>query len=261
MTAIIGAAVLLYGATRLVVRLQASFNIMWDARIRPTQFSPITKVWLGRLLLAHPAAHSERFLLISIAVQSVMPLQSRIGHGMIIGTSSEWVAAFLITWGVPIFVFAFLPDIRISVRDCWQGALLTAVLCTIGTRAFSAFLALVGSVRSMWAWWGRCCSLSNLGRFHGGHRPAGCPPEQGPPINSAGRTWQPYEYAVIVEDPVGLGADEYDPEDWLKLYSGASEVAQKGLARTARKSDSHVTSEPSPDDPDDRPDTRSETIP
>ena len=72
---------------------------------------------------------------------------------------------------------------------------------------------------------------------------------------------QPYEYAVIVEDPVGLGADEYDPEDWLRLYSGASGMVQKKLARAPKTTDSDATSEAPRDDPDDRPDTRSETIP
>ena len=37
--AVIGILLLIYGATKLFLRLQASFNMMWDIQVRPTRFS------------------------------------------------------------------------------------------------------------------------------------------------------------------------------------------------------------------------------
>ncbi len=255
-TTIIGTAMLLWGATRLVVRLQVSFNIMWDIRVRPRGFS--YRKLLSRLLLYSLLLIPSVVLVISVALQSGIPaLEGVIGTG-IIGAVSQWIVALLVMWGMLTLVFTILPDIRVSVRDCWQGAFLTAVLCAIGTRAFSAFVlwsgspkyvGLVGAVLLLIIWADFMAIIVLLGvrlnkvLYH-----------------LSGKTVQAYEYALIVEDPVGLGADELNPDDWTRLYSGASGVVQKGLARTARKSDSDATPEAPQDGSDDRPDTSSEEI-
>jgi membrane protein len=232
-TTIVGSAMLLYGATRLIVRLQISFNIMWDIQIRPRGFS--YRKLLSRLLLFSLLLIPSAVLIVSIALQSGIPLlQGLAGSGILVDIS-QGVAAFLVSWGVLILVFAILPDIRVSVRDCWQGALLTAVLCAIGTRAFNALLfwsdppkyvGLVGIVLALIIWADFMAIIILLGVR----------------LNKvlyqlSGKTVQAYEYAVVLQDPVGLGADESNPDDWVRLYSGASGVVQKGLARTAKKTD------------------------
>lgn len=243
---IIGGAILIYGATRLIVRLQASFNIMWDTRVIPTRFS--YRRLLSRLLLFSLLLIPSAVLLISVALNSGIPvLQGRIGHG-ILADVSQGVAAFLVTWGVLTLVFAILPDIRISMRDCWQGALLTAMLCTIGTRLFGALMfwsdspkyaGAVGAVLALIVWADFMAIIVLLGVR----------------LNKvlyqlSGKTVQAYEYAMVLEDPLGLGADELNPDDWVRLYSGASGVVQKGLARTERKTDSDAAPEPPQDGPD-----------
>ena len=243
-TTIVGSAMLLYGATRLIVRLQVAFNIMWDTRVKPTGFS--YRRLLSRILLFSLLLVPSAVLIISVAAQSGIPLlQGRLGHGVLVDIS-EGVIAFLITWGVLILVFAILPDIRISLRDCWQGALLTAVLCAIGTRAFNAFLfwsdppkyvGLVGMVLALIVWADFMAIIVLLGVR----------------LNKvlyqlSGKAVQAYEYAVVLEDPLGLGADESDPDDWARLYSGASGVVQKSLTRNTKKTDPEpppeLTSEP-----------------
>lgn len=244
-TTIFGSAMLLYGATRLVVRLQVSFNIMWDVRVRPSGFS--RRRLLSRLLLFSLLLIPSAVLMLSIVLQSGIPLLHGVLGQAISAVLSQWVVAFLATWGMLTLIFAILPDIRVSVRDCWQGALLTAILCAIGTHAFNTFLAwsdppkyvgLVGMVLSLIIWADFMAIIVLLGVR----------------LNKVllqlnGKNVEPYEYAVVMEDPTGLGVDELNPDEWTRLYSGASGVLQKGLAKTARKADSDVTSEPPQEGP------------
>jgi membrane protein len=245
-TTIIGSAMLLYGATRLIVRLQVSFNVMWDTRVKLRGFS--YRRLFSRLLTFSLLLIPSAVLLVAVAAQSGIPLlQGRIGQGVLVDIS-QGVIAFLVTWGVLILVFSILPDIRISLRDCWQGALLTAVLCAIGTRGFNALLfwsdppkyvGLVGIVLALIVWADFMAIIILLGVR----------------LNKvlyqlSGKTVQAYEYAVVLEDPVGLGADESNPDDWVRLYSGASGVVQKGLAKTTKKTDPDATSEPPQDGPE-----------
>ena len=242
---IIGSALLLYGATRLVVRLQVSFNIMLDIRVLPRGFS--YRKLLSRLLLYSLLLLPSAVLIVSVALESGIPLlHDLVGQGTLIDIS-VWVVAFLIIWGVLMLVFAILPDMRVSVRDCWQGALLTAVLCSIGTRLLGVFIlwsdkpkyvGMVGAVLALIVWADFMAIIVLLGvRLN---RVV---------YQLSGKSVQPYEYAVVLEDPVGFGVDELNPDDWARLYSGASGVVQKGLARTARKADSDVTSEPPQEGP------------
>jgi membrane protein len=245
-TTIVGSAMLLYGATRLVVRLQVAFNLMWDIRVRPRGFS--YRKLLSRLLLFSLLLIPSAVLVLSVALQSGIPLlHDLLGQGIFVHVF-QGVMAFLITWAMLILVFAILPDIRVSVSDCWQGALLTAMLCAIGTGAFGAYMiwsggpkhvGLVGVVLVVIVWADFMAIIVLLGVR----------------LNRvlyqiSGKTLQPYEYAVILEDPVGLGADELNPEEWARLYSGASGVVEKGLARAARKTNADTTSEPPRDGSD-----------
>ncbi len=54
---------------------------------------------------------------------------------------AETIIPFLLAWGALIIIFAILPDIRMSWRDCWLGALFTAVLCALGTWLFGTYLS------------------------------------------------------------------------------------------------------------------------
>ncbi len=242
-TTIIGSAMLLWGATRLIVRLQVSFNIMWDVRVRPRGFS--YRKLLSRLLLFSLLLIPSAVLLLSIVLQSGIPLLHGVLGQAISAVISQWVVAFLASWGMLTLIFSILPDIRVSVRDCWQGALLTAILCAIGTRGFNAFLAwsdppkyvgLVGMVLALIIWADFMAIIVLLGvRLNKVL------------LELSGKNVEAYEYAVVLEDPTGLGVDELNSEEWARLYSGASGVVQKGLAKTARKADSDVTSEPPQD--------------
>ena len=138
--AVIGILLLIYGAVKLFLRLQASFNIMWDIQVRPTRFSfrrVLSRLFAFTLVLAPTV-----ILVVSLVLNAgISWLESITGaSGPLLGLA-ETIIPFLLAWGALIVIFAILPDIRISWRDCWLGALFTAVLCALGTWLFGSYLS------------------------------------------------------------------------------------------------------------------------
>jgi membrane protein len=138
--AVIGILLLIYGATKLFLRLQASFNIMWDIQVRPTRFSfrrVLSRLFAFTLVLAPTV-----ILVVSLVLNAgISWLESITGaSGPLLGLA-ETIIPFLLAWGALIVIFVILPDIRISWRDCWLGALFTAVLCALGTWLFGTYLS------------------------------------------------------------------------------------------------------------------------
>ena len=230
-TAIVGGLLLLYGARGLVVRTQIAFNVMWDIRVRPSRFS--LRRLLSRLLLYGLLLIPSAVLLFAVALQSGSGLLSAVvGHGFLLDVS-QWVAGFLLTWGLLILIFTVLPDIRISPRDCWKGALLTAVLCALGTRIYGAFmlwneqgLGSVGALLALLIWADYMAIIVLLGvRLNRVTQ------------HLSGKAVQPYEYAVLVEDPLLLGAAELDADDWARLYGGASGILKRSRSRSRNEPD------------------------
>jgi membrane protein len=224
--ALISAGILLYGATRLIVRLQTSFNIMWDVRVKPSKFS-YRRLW-SRLALYGLLLLPSAILLVALALNAGVDVLGRVIGSGIIADVSQGVIAFLVAWGVMTLVFAVMPDIRISVKDCWQGALLTSALLVVGTRVFGAFMMWadnpkyagpLGSILALIIWADFMAVITLLGvranrvLYH-----------------LTGKVVQPYEYAVIVDETqtLGIAATEMDKDEWARLY----QVAPKSLKDT-----------------------------
>jgi membrane protein len=129
---IIGAITIIFGATGVFSELQESLNKVWKApplkinkvvgffRTRFLSFSVVLGV--GFLLLVS--------LLISVAISSVCSWMGRCDE--LVGRVTEWTAGFAITTLLFALIFKLLPDVKVSWRHVWQGALVTAVLFTIG---------------------------------------------------------------------------------------------------------------------------------
>jgi membrane protein len=143
MAAVIGLALLLFGASGLFGQLQFSLNTIWDVASKP-----------GRGLWA---VIRERFLSFTmvLGVGFLLLVSLVLGAGLAAlqemwGPSSDpalwlWQALhFLLSFGVTTLLFAMiyniLPDVDIAWRDVWIGALTTAVLFTIGKQAIGLYL-------------------------------------------------------------------------------------------------------------------------
>ncbi len=208
--AVIGVLLLIYGATKLFLRLQASFNIMWDIQVRPTRFSfrrVLSRLFAFVLVLAPTVV-----LVISLVLNASISWLEGITDtsGPVLGLADK-IIPFLLAWGALIIIFAILPDIRMSWRDCWLGALFTAVLCALGTWLFGTYLSwsssqkyagAVGALIALIVWVDFMAIFTLLGvrlnRLLYERR---------------GKTIQPYPYAALVRYiPAGITGGALQPE-------------------------------------------------
>ena len=126
------------------MRLQVSFNIMWDVRIHSKKFSfrrLLSRVFAFAFILV-PAA----LYLISLFLEaSITWLQDLLDSpGILLGIAQS-VIPFLVAWLAMLLIYVILPDIRLSWKDCWIGALAASFCCAVGTWAFGTYLVWSGS--------------------------------------------------------------------------------------------------------------------
>jgi membrane protein len=145
---IIGVATLLFAASGVFGELQDSLNTIWEVQPKPNQgimatikqrfFSFAMVLGVGFLLLVS--------LVISAALGAL--------GGMLGGDQADqsliWKALnFAISFGVTTLLFAliykYLPDVKIQWRDVWIGAVVTALLFTLGKAALGWYLGRPGT--------------------------------------------------------------------------------------------------------------------
>ena len=136
---VIGVLFLVYGATRLFMRFQRSFNAMWG--VRPTDEGSALQLLRARLLtfsmILLPAIILFAAVLLSTGAtwlhdQGLVPWEQEL---------LETVSPLLVIWvGISIMMLA-LPDVRLSLRDCWATSLLAGLACYGTTRVFGLFMA------------------------------------------------------------------------------------------------------------------------
>jgi membrane protein len=143
---LVGLAILVFGAIRLYLRLQDSFNIMWDTRIVSKQ--------LSRERLLHRLVVFGVLLIPTILVVLASVLGSAFSWlGNLMHVSGPLLVAtqigipLVLGWLALLAVFVILPDIHLSWRDCWPGALVVAVAWRIGTFGFGLYLSWSGGTK------------------------------------------------------------------------------------------------------------------
>jgi membrane protein len=153
-----GVVAILFGATGVFAELQESLNTIWKApalrinkvfaflRSRFLSFSVVLGV--GFLLLVS--------LMVSVALTSVCNWMGKCDQT--VGRLVEAAVSFAITALLFAFIFKLLPDLKVAWRHVWHGALLTAVLFTIGKWV----LGLVLGHSSLLSAYGAAASLAAL---------------------------------------------------------------------------------------------------
>ena len=140
----IGAAFLIWAAIRLFMRLQVSFNIMWDVRIHSRKFS-IRRLLSRLFAFAFVLVPAALYLVSLFLSASLTWLQDLLDSpGILLGIVQS-VIPFLVAWLALLLIYVILPDIRLSWKDCWIGALAASFCCAVGTWAFGTYLVWSGS--------------------------------------------------------------------------------------------------------------------
>jgi membrane protein len=138
----LGLLVLLFGATGVFVELRDALNLIWKV---PASGGVLRGLLRGRLLAFNIVVGTGFILIVSLLVSTALAaLASSLGsrlhglddvmRGLDLGVSCAVIATLF------ALIFKVLPDVPLSWRDVWLGAVVTSLLFTAGKFAIGAYL-------------------------------------------------------------------------------------------------------------------------
>ncbi|MFT3894961.1 MAG: YihY/virulence factor BrkB family protein [Anaerolineales bacterium] len=144
---VIGTITLLLGALGTFNELQGALNRIWDVKPKPlTTWGARIKDFLFKRLLSFSMVLGIGFLLlVSLIVSAIIAAMSGFFTGLpiapnvILQVINQLVSLAIITLLFAL-IFKYVPDIKISWRHVLPGALLTAILFTIGKYLIGLYL-------------------------------------------------------------------------------------------------------------------------
>jgi len=139
---LIGVGTLVYGATKVFAELQESMDAIWDVK------APSEGVWtmVKRRFFSFTMVLATGFLLLlSLVVSAAVAGMSGFIEQRVPGFSAAsrlltHGVALAVTTGIFATIFKVVPDMEIRWRDVWVGALVTAVLFSLGRFALGEYL-------------------------------------------------------------------------------------------------------------------------
>jgi membrane protein len=140
---ILGVATIALGAAGFFGQLQDALNTVWEVQPRPGR--GIKEIIRERFLSFTMVLGIGFLLLVSLILSAVLASL----HNFVTGLLPEaqvitQLLNFLLSFGVITVLFAMiykvLPDAQIAWKDVWAGAVVTALLFTIGKFALSLYL-------------------------------------------------------------------------------------------------------------------------
>lgn len=141
---VIGAVMLLVGATAVFAQLQESLNSIWRVAAKPSR-SGIAVLLIRRLMSLALVLTVGFLLLVSLVLSTALTALLQFAeHRIDIPPLTLRVVDMVINLGVITVLFAMifkvLPDVVLRWRDVWKGAFLTAVLFSGGRFLISFYL-------------------------------------------------------------------------------------------------------------------------
>jgi len=140
---IIAIATFVIGTTAVFVQLQDSLNRMWDVAPKP---GPMLKNLLWKRVVSFALLLALGFVLVVSLVLSttLQALQSYAERHANFPTGVFDTVNAIVSWLLVTALFALLyrvlPDVEIPWRDVWAGALLTALLLSVGKWAIGFYM-------------------------------------------------------------------------------------------------------------------------
>lgn len=140
---IIAIATFVIGTTAVFVQLQDSLNRMWDVAPKP---GPLLRALIVKRVISFALLLALGFVLVVSLVLSTTlhALQSYAERhanfpGAVFETGNAVVSWLLVTVLFAL-LYRVLPDVEIPWRDVWAGALLTALLLSVGKWAIGFYM-------------------------------------------------------------------------------------------------------------------------
>jgi len=138
---VIGAALLLVGASSVMLELQHDLDVIWRARPRQGGFWPMLR---DRLLALVLILASGVLLLVSLIVGAAINALVRVSplfHQHAVALDGIHMLLTLIIFSLLFaMLFKWLPNVRLGWREVWRGAFVTALLFTLGQLGIGYYL-------------------------------------------------------------------------------------------------------------------------
>ena len=136
---VISFVILFFSATGVFIELQDAMNVIWGVKPKPNM--GLWNFVRNRLLSMAMVLGTGFILLVSMMISTFLTA----GAHKLIGNST-WITyvldAILSLCVISLLfaaIFKFLPDVKLSWRHVWVGAILTAVLFTVGKWAMAIY--------------------------------------------------------------------------------------------------------------------------
>jgi membrane protein len=140
----VGIVTLIIGATAVFGELQTALNYMWDVKAKPDR-SVVMSLVIDRLRSFSIALCVGFLLLVSLVISAVISGLQDYMNQWLPGIPSLWqaanvIASFFVVAVLFAMIYKFLPDVVISWKDVWIGAVVTGLLFTGGKYLIGVYL-------------------------------------------------------------------------------------------------------------------------
>lgn len=142
---ILGVAALIVGATTVFAQMQFSLNTIWDVTAKPTSNSAF--IFIKNRLLSLTVVLAIGFILLvslvlSVALRGMLQVaDSLMPYAGLLTTGAESLISVAMVTLLFATIFKVLPDVVLRWKDVLVGAVVTAVLFTIGRSLIAIYLA------------------------------------------------------------------------------------------------------------------------
>ncbi len=140
---IISVVTLLLGASGVFTQLQEAMNTIWEAEPKPKQ--GIVQTIKDRIFSFTLVLAVGFLLLVSLVLSAALAAASEFLSGpaeetALIGQIINTVVSFAVVVFLFAMIYKVVPDVEVRWRDVWIGAIITALLFTIGKWAIGFYL-------------------------------------------------------------------------------------------------------------------------
>lgn len=142
--AVVGTVLLLIGATTVFGELQNAFDRIWRAPTKDKN-SGIWELIRTRLLSFGIILGIGFLMMVSLVFNAAVSALGKWWGGFFSGlevlvTSLNFIFSFIFTTAVFGMLYKFMPKVKIQWKDVWAGAIVTALLFTIGKTLIGLYI-------------------------------------------------------------------------------------------------------------------------
>lgn len=142
---VLGLATLLVGATTVFVQLQSALNQIWEVKADPKRKGGLLAMVRDRLLSLAMILGVGFLLLVSLLMSAGLSAASSwtAGHlsvHPVVWQGLDMVVSFAVITLLIAMIFKFLPDAEITWKNVAFGAVITALLFTVGKHLIGLYL-------------------------------------------------------------------------------------------------------------------------